>query len=401
MGGTETRTCRLNGGPLQLLFLVWVLVLSGLTLGQEQGPGVMKEDSDVVLPCFLSTMESVVMSMVPISLLSLRFFMGGTETTTCRLIPGLRKLLILFCLLVLSGLTLGQQQGSVGVKVVVREDSDVVLPCSLSTKESIVTGVFDWIKVPQKDEGLKEVFLYNAGIHYNNGRPGQSEEFKGRVFHFPDELKHSNASITIRNTKISDSGVYSCDFPRFQPRQTFYINLLVAASPEPCIRTLNATSAWAHLQCEVRGASPKPKLEWRDGAENPLPAEEPQTSEKRGRFYITLITTVNQTGRYRCVVTQEEISHQTQAETFVHISGKVCEDSSSEVVVGWIGGLVLGVLVHALVLALLVVTKIISVRCNKGSCQQGNGLHEVEKGNHRNGLGNHGNGSPEEGSEML
>ncbi|KAA8578051.1 hypothetical protein FQN60_004501, partial [Etheostoma spectabile] len=105
----------------------------------------------------------------------------------------------------------------------VEEDSDVVLPCSLSTKEDITSELFDW----RKDGGLKEVFLYNADKHYNNGLVGQSEEFKGRVFHFQDELKHGNASIIIRNTKISDSGVYSCDLPHLQPRQTFYIQLVV------------------------------------------------------------------------------------------------------------------------------------------------------------------------------
>uniref|UniRef100_A0A8D0CY42 Ig-like domain-containing protein n=1 Tax=Sander lucioperca TaxID=283035 RepID=A0A8D0CY42_SANLU len=108
--------------------------------------------------------------------------------------------------------------------------TDVVLPCSLSTKENITSKLFDWRKDAQKDDGLKEVFLYDSGIHYNNGRGGQSEEFKGRVSHFPDELKHGNASIIIRNTKISDSGEYTCYFPRLRPPQTFYIELVVGES---------------------------------------------------------------------------------------------------------------------------------------------------------------------------
>ncbi|XP_035858468.1 immunoglobulin superfamily member 11-like [Sander lucioperca] len=269
-----------------------------------------------------------------------------------------------------------------GVKVVVKEDSDVVLPCSLSTKENIVPGVFVWRKVAQKDDGLKEVFLYDGGIHYNNGRGGQSEEFKGRVSHFQDELKHGNASIIIRNTKISDSGVYTCGFPRLEPRQTFNIELVVeqvfkdrsgeipTASPEPYIRTLKATADWDLLQCEVQRAAPKPKLEWQDSAGNTLPAEETWTSERGGSYYITLNTTVTKTDNYSCVVTQEEISHQTHAETFVHISGKECEDSSSKVA-GWmIGGVVLGALIVVAVLALLVVTKVITIHCNKGSHQE-------------------------------
>ncbi|KAA8578145.1 hypothetical protein FQN60_000068, partial [Etheostoma spectabile] len=110
--------------------------------------------------------------------------------------------------------------------ITVKEDSDVVLPCSLSTK-NITSELFDWRKVAQKNEVQKEVYMYDNGTHYNSGLDGQSEEFKGRVSHFQDELKHGNASIIIRNTKISDSGDYSCDFPKLQTPQTFYVKLVV------------------------------------------------------------------------------------------------------------------------------------------------------------------------------
>ena len=86
--------------------------------------------------------------------------------------------------------------------------------------------LFDWRKNGQKD-GQKEVFLYDDGEHYNNGRQGQDEQFKGRVSHFQDQLMNGNASIKIQNTKMADSGSYSCDFPHLQPSQTFYIELVV------------------------------------------------------------------------------------------------------------------------------------------------------------------------------
>ncbi|KAF1392291.1 hypothetical protein PFLUV_G00051270 [Perca fluviatilis] len=282
---------------------------------------------------------------------------------------GVKLWVTLFFPLTLNGLILGQEHGPGGVRVVVKEDSDVVLPCSLSTKENIVSKLFDWKKVPQKDDD-KEVFMYDAGIHYNNGRPGQSEEFKGRVSHFKDQLKHGNASIIIRNTKISDSGNYTCYFPRLH--QTFNIELVVAATPKPSVTILDATAGWVLLQCEVHGASLTSGVEWKDSAGNTLPAEETRTPE-RDHYYITLNTTVTRTSRYRCVVTQEEISHQTHAEIFVPISGKVCEDSCSKEA-GWLfGGFFLGVLSVAIVLALLVVTNTITIRCYKGSRQQGNG----------------------------
>ncbi|XP_035858309.1 immunoglobulin superfamily member 11-like isoform X1 [Sander lucioperca] len=133
--------------------------------------------------------------------------------------------LLCLCLLCLTGKTLCDENGPKNIKV--EGGTDVMLPCSLSTKENIESKLFDWRKVAQKDDGQKKVFLYDGGSHYNNGLDGQSEEFKGRVSHFQDELKHGNASIIIRNTKISDSGEYTCYFPCHRPPQIFYIELVV------------------------------------------------------------------------------------------------------------------------------------------------------------------------------
>ncbi|XP_038552564.1 butyrophilin subfamily 1 member A1-like [Micropterus salmoides] len=129
-----------------------------------------------------------------------------------------------FCLLTVSGITPGHMDtnGSGDVRVVVKEGSDAILPCSLSTKENAEEKLFDW-----KKDGPKEIFFYDAGIHYNNGRPGQDQQFKGRVSHFQDELKYGIASIIIRNTKVTDRGDYTCDFQLLQPRQIFNIQLLV------------------------------------------------------------------------------------------------------------------------------------------------------------------------------
>ncbi|KAM8758000.1 butyrophilin subfamily 3 member A2-like isoform 2-T2 [Acanthopagrus schlegelii] len=226
-------------------------------------------------------------------------------------LTALERLFLGLCLLTSVGKIFGQQNGP-GVKVVVKEGSDALLPCLISTKENIIRGIFDW-----KKDGQKEVFLYDAGIHYNNGRQGQDEQFKGRVSHFQDQLMNGNASITIHNTKVTDSGNYSCIFSSLQPSQTFYSELVVGASKPFIITILDATKGRLLLQCEVRGASPEPTVEWKNSSGNILPAEEPQVSESGGRYYVTIKTSVTKTGRYRCEVTQEEISHQTSAETVV------------------------------------------------------------------------------------
>ncbi|XP_028432275.1 butyrophilin subfamily 2 member A1-like [Perca flavescens] len=226
--------------------------------------------------------------------------------------------LLCLCLLCLTGKILCDENEQ--KYIIVKEGTDVVLPCSLSTKEDIESKVFDWRKVAQKDDGLKEVFMYEKGFHYNNGRPGQSEEFKGRVSHFEDELKHGNASIIIRNTKEADSGDYTCHFPRLH--QMFHLKLVVVA-PEPDINIIDATDDGVLLQCEVRGAAPKPRVEWQDRDGNKLPAEDPQVSERGDRYHITLQTTVTKTSCCRCVVTQEETNRRTHAEIYVAIIVKM------------------------------------------------------------------------------
>ncbi|KAJ4919382.1 hypothetical protein JOQ06_022878 [Pogonophryne albipinna] len=100
------------------------------------------------------------------------------------------------------------------------------------------------------------------------------------------------------------------------------------AASKPSITTLDETKDFSLLQCEVSGAFPKPLLQWTDSSGKVLPAAEPQVSERGGSFYITLNANVTKTDRYQCVVTQEEINHETRAETFVHITGEEPEKSS-------------------------------------------------------------------------
>lgn len=104
--------------------------------------------------------------------------------------------------------------------MIVKEDDDAILPCSLSTNENIESIVFDW-----KKEETVQVFMYNKGDHHNNGLTDQNEQFKSRVTHFPEELKHGNASIRIKEIKREDKGNYTCFFPK--SRKIFNVELVV------------------------------------------------------------------------------------------------------------------------------------------------------------------------------
>uniref|UniRef100_A0A3P8PLC6 Ig-like domain-containing protein n=1 Tax=Astatotilapia calliptera TaxID=8154 RepID=A0A3P8PLC6_ASTCA len=217
--------------------------------------------------------------------------------------------------LMMFAVTAGHENGRGTVVVAVSEGNYIILPCSLSSQESLVRTRFHW-----KKDDEREVFVYDAGLHHNNRRSGQDEHFRGRVSHFSDQLKFGNASIILRNTKVADSGGYTCDFPFHQPdRETFNVTLVVGAAPKPFVGILNISEVGVQLKCEVRGASPMPKVEWRDSDGNILPAEEPQVSRTGERYDITLLTTVTRTNSslFLCVATQEELSHRAADEIFV------------------------------------------------------------------------------------
>ncbi|XP_035857805.1 butyrophilin subfamily 2 member A2-like [Sander lucioperca] len=298
----------------------------------------------------------------------------------------MKLLLDLLCLglLCLTGKTLCDENGDIDSDGA--SSSSVSLPpdslwnhvCSnRRTKENIESKLFDWRKVAQKDDGEKEVFLYDSGIHYNNGLDGQSEEFKGRVSHFQDALKHGNASIIIRNTKISDNGGYTCYFPRLQSPQKLNIKLVVdpilkdrrgenIRAPKPSV-TIRKTEDGVLLQCKVHG-TPKPKVEWQDIAGTILTAEELQVSEREGRFYITLTAAVTRAHFYRCVATQKTIKHQISTWIYVKVYSSGPQTHPSGLSTGVIVGLVLLLLLlllAAAVLAVLVYKGDITLNCNK------------------------------------
>ena len=68
------------------------------------------------------------------------------------------------------------------------------------------------------------------------------------------------------------------------------------------------------LQCVVKGASPKPKVEWKDSSGNILPVKDLKETERGDSYDIVLRAALTKTDNFRCVVTQKEINHQIYAE---------------------------------------------------------------------------------------
>uniref|UniRef100_A0AAQ5YV24 Ig-like domain-containing protein n=1 Tax=Amphiprion ocellaris TaxID=80972 RepID=A0AAQ5YV24_AMPOC len=105
---------------------------------------------------------------------------------------------------------------------------------------------------------------WTTRIDYDgNGHSSQHEQFRGRVSHFPDQLIDGNASIIIRNTKIEDTGIYTCIFPEFQD-QRVSMRLVVGVAHEPYVSISDISESGVRLKCEAKGAFPEPKLQWLD-----------------------------------------------------------------------------------------------------------------------------------------
>ncbi|XP_026022254.1 butyrophilin subfamily 1 member A1-like [Astatotilapia calliptera] len=172
------------------------------------------------------------------------------------------------------------------------------------------------------------------------GLPGQDVEFKGRVSHYPEELKYGNASIRLKQTRLEDKGTYTCIFPEIKPSEKiFRIELVVGAAPKPYVTILKENGL---LECEVPGASPKPTVEWWDSDNKTLPSKTVQDEEQQGRFHVIVQTTVTEPGCYRCVATQMEKWHRISSEICVHHGFPVWAAALIGVIVGVIVGVVAG-----------------------------------------------------------
>ncbi|MED6292129.1 hypothetical protein CHARACLAT_030497, partial [Characodon lateralis] len=229
--------------------------------------------------------------------------------------------LVSLCLLTFTGKAFGDKPNQ--TPITIKEDESVILPCSFST--SLTDKRIDW-----KKDG-EDVFLYE------NGRvnpSSQDEQFSGRVSHFPDEVKSGNASITIKQAKVSDSGTYTCLYlneeGKVEGRKQ--IELIVeyilkdrsggkinGAFAKPAVSRLNTDGDWALLRCKVLGASPKPTVVWHDSEGNNVSDREPEVSKEGDHYNIILETKVTKTDNYTCVATQNEHNHQSNDTTSVYI----------------------------------------------------------------------------------
>ncbi|XP_055365179.1 butyrophilin subfamily 1 member A1-like isoform X2 [Betta splendens] len=250
-------------------------------------------------------------------------------------------LLLSLCLVHLSGSTFADRNGPV---IRVKEGNDVTLPCYIKNK-NIVSERFEW-----KKDGKKDVYLCER-----DSLSGQDKEFKGRVSHFASELKNGNASIKIRDTKVPDSGDYTCHLGN---DQIFSVRLVVDKVAKLQIeKDTKVGSDGVLLQCLVSNASPDFQLNisWFDSSGNKL--TEQINNTQSGKIYI-LKTTVKKSDDYRCVATMDELSH--QVDDYVTVKDEDLKNTSGSnipLIIGLVALAVLALIIVVLVIYILRIRK--------------------------------------------
>ncbi|XP_048376140.1 butyrophilin subfamily 1 member A1-like isoform X2 [Stegostoma tigrinum] len=143
--------------------------------------------------------------------------------------------------------------------IIVSVGEDAVLECQLVSDISLDTLDVRWFT----SDSASPVHLYTDG----QDRPDvQDKGYQGRTELFKDEFSHGNASLKLKNIKISDEGSYTCSIDSKTRHDEAVIDLRVAEfGQRPWVDLEENDKEGLCVVCRSDGWYPEPLIQWVDG----------------------------------------------------------------------------------------------------------------------------------------
>nr|XP_033798804.1 V-set domain-containing T-cell activation inhibitor 1 [Geotrypetes seraphini] len=177
---------------------------------------------------------------------------------------------------------------------VARIGDDGVLYCSY-VADIKQNNVIQWEK-----EGLSGLVL-----KYDKGKEDKSNQnpiFNGRTQFFPNQVVIGNASLLLRNVKLSDAGTYKCSVTTSAGRGQATVDFRVGAYSSVDVKNLTGNM----LQCEAESWYPKPSVKWFNMSSGEDLTEFSETSFEKGfdpaLAVVSLLKNVTHNNLYSCVI---------------------------------------------------------------------------------------------------
>ncbi|KAM4611626.1 butyrophilin subfamily 1 member A1-like [Polymixia lowei] len=151
---------------------------------------------------------------------------------------------------------------------------DIILPCHLSPQTSAVAMGIRWFK---KGNFLDYMYLYEAG------KSSEGKGYEGRVSLFSQELERGNVSLLLKDVRMSDGGLYTCQANLREWVQEQIVDLQTTQyGSDPMISLVKHQRDSIEFSCRSQSWSPEPHMIWTDRSRQEVTSattEKPQKME--------------------------------------------------------------------------------------------------------------------------
>ncbi|XP_041087850.1 uncharacterized protein LOC121302095 [Polyodon spathula] len=122
----------------------------------------------------------------------------------------------------------------------------------------------------------------------------QDSDYRGRTSLFESELAKGNLSLSLRNLRPSDSGIYSCFASNGTWSAEAKMELVIRAlGTQPSVSMDSIQGEQTRLVCRSEGWSPEPEVIWRDRDGNDVTSLSSTTVERNKQGYLRIRSYIN------------------------------------------------------------------------------------------------------------